>query len=73
MHQNFMSHDLFIMLAQKYNIESGYVETDELLLARASNNQQLMRILSYAEKLSPETLNSLEVQIRALAENKKEG
>lgn len=71
MHQNFMSHDLFILLSDRYNIESGYIEVNEQLLARVSKNEQYMRILKYIEQLKPETLNALEIQIKALAEQNK--
>ena len=73
MHQNFMSHDLFIKLAETYNIDTEYIGVDEQLLARVSNNEQLMRILAYAERLAPETLKSIEVQIKALSDSEKQG
>lgn len=68
-HQNFMSHDLFIKLSETYNIDTEYIGVDEQLLARTINNQQLMRILKYAEMLAPKMLDSLEIQVKALADN----
>lgn len=57
-----------------YEIDKGYINQKDLLLARVSNNQQLMRIMAYAEKLNPNMLDSLEIQVKALAEsNDNEG
>lgn len=51
-----------------FNIDEEYVNIDSATFARASKNDQLMRLLKYMEKLSPQALNSLEIQIKALAE-----
>lgn len=50
-----------------YKIDRNFVDTDGALLARISNNRQLMRLLSYAEKLSPTLLDALEAQAEAWA------
>ena len=60
--------DFIDNLVEKYGVDRKFMSGNEQLLARASNNQQLMRILAYAERLAPETLDSLEVQIKALAD-----
>lgn len=65
-HENFMSVDIFNALCEKYNIEPNYIDENAKLLSDASNNPQLMRLLAYAEKLSPEMLDMLEVQLEAL-------
>ena len=61
--------DFIDMLIEKYGVDKNFMSGNEQLLARASNNQQLIRILHYAEMLSPEMLDSIEVQIKALADN----
>lgn len=68
-----ISEELIDILIEKYGVDREYMFGDEELLARVSNNPQLMRILSCAEKLSPELLNSIELQIKALVDNKSEG
>ena len=55
-------------LIDKYGVDRNFLSGNEYLLARASNNEQLMRLLSYAEKLNPEMLNMLEIQAKALSE-----
>lgn len=67
-HNDFMSVELFENLCKKYKVDPSYIETNAELLARASNNSQLMRLLAYAEKLNPEMLSMLEVQAKALSE-----
>lgn len=69
-HSDFMSVELFETLCKKYEVDPSYIETNAELLARASKNPQLMRLLVYAEKLNPETLNMLEIQAKALSEQK---
>lgn len=64
-----ISEDLIDMLVEKYGVDRNFMSGNEQLLARASNNQQLIRILRYAEMLTPEMLDSIEVQIKALADN----
>lgn len=51
-----------------YGLNKDYINIQGATLARASKNPQLMRLLAYAEKLNPETLNMLEIQAKALAE-----
>ena len=60
-------------LLNKYDVDRSFLTQNEKMLARTSNNEQLMRILSCAEKLSPEALNYIEIQIKALVENEKQG
>lgn len=76
-HETFMSVDLFEELCKKYKIDSSYIDDNAKLLANISNNPQLMRILEYAKKLTPEILNILEIQAKALAQqndnDKKDG
>lgn len=59
-------------LMECYKIDEEYVNKDSAMLARASKNDQLMRLLKYMEKLSPQSLDSLEIQIKALAEQSKQ-
>ncbi|WP_347995397.1 helix-turn-helix transcriptional regulator [uncultured Eubacterium sp.] len=73
-HSNFMSVELFEELCKKYKIDSSYTDDNAKLLANIQRNQPLMRLLKYAEKLTPEMLNMLEIQAKALAqENEKYG
>lgn len=60
-------------LLNKYDVDRSFLTQNEKMLARTSNNEQLMRILSCAEKLSPEALNYIEIQIKALVESEKQG
>lgn len=53
-----------------YKIDKDYIDIKASTLARASKNPQLMRLLTYAEKLKPEALNMLVVQAKALSEQK---
>lgn len=71
LHEGFMTHDLVLSLADELEVDLSYVEGSEQLLARASENRQIMRILKYVEKLSPDTLNAIEIQLKALAEQDK--
>lgn len=64
-----ISEDFIDILVEKYGVDRNFMSGNEQLLSRVSNNQQLMRLLAYAEKLSPEMLDSIEVQIKALADN----
>ena len=68
LHEGFMTHDLVLSLVNEFEVDLSYAEGSEQLLSRASDNEQLMRILHYAEKLSPEMLNTIEIQLKALAE-----
>lgn len=51
-----------------YGVDKGFLIETDTLLARASKNEQLMRILAYAEKLYPDKLDLIEIQLKALAE-----
>jgi transcriptional regulator with XRE-family HTH domain len=68
-----ISQELIDRLVDKYGVDKNFFNGNEQLLARASNNQQLMNLLRYAEKLNPDMLNSIEVQIKALAESNNDG
>lgn len=63
-----ISQDVIDALVEKYEVDKNFLNKNERLLARASNNSQLMRLLAYAEKLNPEMLNMLEIQAKALSE-----
>ncbi len=64
-----ISEELVGIIMDKYGIDRQYIVEKQLLLSRASESEQLMRILRYAERLSPEILNSIEIQMKALSEN----
>lgn len=59
-------------LIEKYGVSYDYDNADELLIERARNNDTLMRLLSYAEKLNPELQKILELQAKALSEQNPE-
>lgn len=63
-----ISKEFMDALIDKYGVDRNFLSGNEYLLARASNNEQLMRLLAYAEKLNPEMLNMLEIQAKALSE-----
>lgn len=63
-----ISQEFIDALIEKYRVDKGYLSGNEQLLARVSNNSQLMRILKYAEMLNPKLLDALEIQTKALAE-----
>lgn len=68
-----ISQELIDTLIDKYGVDKDYLIGNAQLLARASRNDQLMRILRYAESLPAEMLNAIEIQLKALAEqNDKE-
>lgn len=64
--------ELIDVLIEKYGVDRNFLNGNEQLLARASNSQQIMRILKYVEKLSPSALNNIEIQVKALAEQNPE-
>lgn len=73
-HEPFMTKDMVDMLQEKYGFDKKYVAGNDLLIARTSGNEKLMRILSYAEqinKANPEALKTIEIQLKALAEQKE--
>ena len=67
-----ISQEFIDALIEKYGIDKDFLAGNEQLLARASKNDQLMRLLKYMEKLSPQSLDSIEIQIKALAEQSKQ-
>lgn len=68
-----ISQDFIDILIQNYGVDTSYIQDSSYLLARTSDNPQLMRILAYAEKLNPGMLDAIEIQLKALAEqNPKE-
>jgi transcriptional regulator with XRE-family HTH domain len=63
-----ISQEVIDALIEKYEVDKNFSNRNERLLARVSNNPQIMALLAYAEKLSPEMLSMLEVQAKALSE-----
>lgn len=63
-----ISNEFIDALIEKHGVDKSYLSGNEQLLARVSNNSQLMRILKYAEMLNPKLLDALEIQTKALAE-----
>lgn len=63
-----ISDEFIDALIEKYGVDKSYIAGNEQLLSRIRNNSQLMRILKYAEMLSPKLLDALEIQTKALAE-----
>lgn len=60
-------------LISEYGISMDYVYSTDMVIERVRNNAQLIRILAYAERLTPEMLDAIEIQLKALAEqNAKE-
>ncbi len=55
-----------------YKLDKGFIDIQGAALARASKSPKLMRILAYAEKLSPKMLDMLEVQLEALVNKQNE-
>lgn len=68
-----ISEELIEKLADKYGVDRNFLNGNEQILARVSNNPQLMRILAYAEKLNPGMLDALEVQVKAWTDNNTKG
>ncbi len=66
-----LSQEVIDVLIEKYEVDKNFSNKNERLLAKASNNPQLMRLLDYAEKLNTEMLNILEIQAKALSEQNK--
>ena len=69
-----ISKEFINALADKYGVDRSFIFGTERLLARISGNEKLMRLLAYAEKLTPQFLDALEAQAKAWAEsnNKKD-
>lgn len=55
-----------------YGIDKGSLIETDTLLSRASKVDTLMRLLAYAEKLSPQMQKVLELQAKALSEQNPE-
>lgn len=68
-----ISEEFIDKLAEKYGIDRNFLNGNEQILARVSNNDQLMRILAYVEKLNPAMLDALEVQVKAWTDNNTKG
>lgn len=68
-----ISQELIDALIEKYGVDKEYLLGNEQLLARISKNDTIMRIVRYAEKLNEQQLGTLEIQIKALAEQNKRG
>lgn len=68
-----ISREFIEQLAEKYGIDRDFLNGNEQILARISNNPQMMRILAYAEKLNPGMLDALEVQVKAWTDNNTKG
>lgn len=68
---SYLSENLISSLAEKYHVDTTMMSANSLLLARASKNPQLIRLLAYAEKLNPEMLDMLEVQLDALVDKQR--
>lgn len=68
-----ISEEFIDKLSEKYGIDKNFLNGNEQILARVSNNDQLMRIISYTEKLNPEMLDALELQVKAWVENNTKG
>lgn len=52
-----------------YGLDKSLIDIDGATLARISSNPQLMRLLKYAEMLSPTFLDALEAQAKAWSES----
>ena len=66
-----ITREFIIALAEKYGASCSFDSGSEEVAISHSRSSQLMRIMAYAERLNPEILNSLEIQIKALAEQSK--
>ncbi len=64
-----ISKEFIDALVDKYGVDRSFMLGNEQLIARTSGNDQLMRLLSYAEKLNPQLLNALESQAKAWSES----
>ena len=65
--------DLIDKIAEKYGVDRNYIDKNAFLLEKVSNDSQMLRILKYLDKLSPDALDMIEIQAEALSkQNKKE-
>ncbi|MBQ8279704.1 MAG: helix-turn-helix domain-containing protein [Roseburia sp.] len=67
-----ISKEFIDALSDKYGVVCCNIEY-EISTKQLDNIGQLKRIMEYAKRLSPDVLNSLEIQIKALAEQDKGG
>lgn len=67
-----ISNEFVDILAEKYGVDKDYMIENAQILARASKVDTLMRLLAYAEKLSPQMQKVLELQAKALSEQNPE-
>lgn len=68
-----ISEELIDKITEKYGVDRNFLNGNEQILARISNNPQMMRILAYAEKLNQGMLDALEVQVKAWSDNNTKG
>lgn len=68
-----ISLELADAIVEKHGLNRNFINNDDLLLARASNNKKLMQMLRYAENLSAEQLDSIIIQTKALADSNNRG
>lgn len=68
-----ITEELIDKIVRKYGIDKSYMISTDHLLIRASKKPRILRLLSFAEKLPPETLDMLIVQAEALYNNNRKG
>lgn len=68
-----ISQEFLDAIIDKYGVDRDFISGNEQLLARISNNDMIMRLLRYIEHLSDQQLETIEIQIKALAEENKKG
>lgn len=52
-----------------YNLDPEFIDKSSVLINRARKNEQLMRIITYAEKLSKKSLDLLEAETKIISEH----
>ena len=67
-----ISNEFVDILAEKYGVDKDYMIENAQILARARKVDTLMRLLAYAEKLSPQMQKVLELQAKTLSEQNPE-
>ena len=68
-----ISQELIETLIEKYGVDKEYLLGNAQLLARVSKNDSIMQIMHYVEQLTDQQLETLKIQIKALAEQHKRG
>ena len=58
-------------LLECYKIDKDKIDNISAMMARISKNPQMIRILNYLEKLSPDSLENIEIYVKALSEKDK--